>query len=72
MTVQIYWRVIMSLFFAIMFAVVDLYLVNLSSYVAGGLLAWLVLEGRTNDEVQMRRDLTQEKQKARRGGRLPL
>lgn len=51
MTLQIYWRVIMSLFFAIMFAVVDLYLVNLSSYVAGGLLAWLVLEGRTNDEV---------------------
>ena len=46
MTLQIYWRVIMSLFFAIMFAVVDLYVVNLSSYVAGGLLAWVVLERR--------------------------
>lgn len=46
MAVRIYWRVIMSLFFAVVFAVVDLYIVNLSSYVAGGLLAWLVLEGR--------------------------
>lgn len=51
MAEKIYWRVIMSLFFAVIFAVVDLYVVNLSSCVAGGLLAWIVLERGTTDAL---------------------
>ena len=56
MTLQIYWRVIMSLFFAIIFAAVDLYVVNLSSYVAGGLLAWVILERRRYREHTSKTD----------------
>ena len=45
-TWNLYWKILAALSFATVFAVIDLYLVNLSSYVAGGLLAWVILEGR--------------------------
>jgi len=40
-------NIILALVAAAVFAAVDLYLINVSSYVAGGLLVYVILEGRT-------------------------
>ena len=40
-------NIILALLGATIFAAVDLYVVNVSSYVAGGLLVYVIAEGRT-------------------------
>lgn len=40
-------NIILALLGATVFAAVDLYLANVSSYVAGGLLVYVILERRT-------------------------
>ena len=45
-------NIILSLLGATIFAAVDLYVVNVSSYVAGGLLVYVIAEGRTRRNGQ--------------------